>query len=537
MLVAALLLVPLTLWVGIIAVAEKRLATKERTLHRSYALAAETQVGYQPQFKELSGPQGPLRYALMGAYLLDEGLALPTEPADLPLVSHYYAERLDALRNTGRFSEARNTASLRTILQGAVWTVAAPVGAVPSASTPAPADVFCGLSLPGPLRSEAPAVSARFFERPGATEGRGLILAVGTADIYTPNAVTTVSVGRVDAGGNCFVDYQVLSTPPQKPSLPAVRVGITADASNIVLAFGGYTQFYVVHWDSSTGANARLRATASTDLSAGFRDSRLPSQRGAFWTDVALEGQTVRLFDVEPSPAASDAVKSALELKPMGPGTPGEESGICAEFARGGEGRSVGETVWGVQSPARPADERHPEAPAYCLRLTPFDESQDTVAYTVSLFGLESLAGTGGAKQNLPLIDQQLVGRTQPVAFWIDAVSGSLVYTDGQSRRVVPWSLDAFRRMAAPVFKAAAPAAQAGTIAPNGASAPADPAPRVTPTKPGSGCGRLGDDPRFDLPFTLIVGDMRCPADADLSLPAPAISPARTPPASSPPPR
>ena len=121
--VVVILLLPLTIWVKTLAEAEKQLANKERALNRSYALAVETLVGFQPQFRDLAGPQGLLRYSLIGSHFLDDGRQLTTSPAHWPLINRYYETRLKALRTTERFSEARNTESLRTILQGAVWAV------------------------------------------------------------------------------------------------------------------------------------------------------------------------------------------------------------------------------------------------------------------------------------------------------------------------------------------------------------------------------------------------------------------------------
>lgn len=86
--VVVILLLPLTIWVKTLAEAEKQLANKERALNRSYALAVETLVGFQPQFRDLAGPQGLLRYSLIGSHFLDDGRQLTTSPLaiDQPLL-------------------------------------------------------------------------------------------------------------------------------------------------------------------------------------------------------------------------------------------------------------------------------------------------------------------------------------------------------------------------------------------------------------------------------------------------------------------
>ena len=505
LLIAIVLLAPLTLWVTVIAVAEKRLATKERILHRSYALAAETQVGFQPQFKELAGPQGSLRYALIGARFLDEGLALPTAPADWPLTNNYYAERLDALRKTERFSEARNTASLRTILYGAVWTVPGALGA----GVPIP-DLRCSVARPGPSGPELPAVNAYFFESPG-DKRRGLILAVGTADAYAPNAVTSVSVGRVDAGGRCVVEQQLLSTPPQKPPLLPARVGITGDAINVVIAFTGYTQFYTVMWDSPTGADARLRATVSTDLMMDFRDGRLTSRRETFWTDIALGGSIVRLIDVEPSAVSDAAVKGGQPLKPLA--ADAGAAAVCAEFARTYEIDLHNEAVWQVQAPGLGTGQGR----AYCLRVTPIKDSAKATIYIASLYGTGATAAVGAT--DLPLINQLLLGASAPVEFRLDDRNGWLAFGDGRAWRAVPWSLNALRAMASEVFDPS-PSPSAAAAASAAVSFAASPAASAGASAVNAGkrqgCGRPGDDPQFNLPFNLILGDMPCPPDAAL---------------------
>jgi len=542
---AVVLLMPLTAWVTAAYFAERTLATKERTLHRSYALAAESQVAFEPQFKDLDGPQGVLRYALIGAYFFDQGRNLPTGPAAWPLLNSYYAERLDALRNTERFSEARNTASLRTILHGAVWTAPRTTASTPAAPAAArTGDQHCRMTAQGLLDNGPSVPDAYFFERPGATHRRGLILVVGSAQASMPSSVTTdttvttVSVGHIDSSGNCVIEQQLLSTPPQTPPLRAARVGIASDASNIVIAFSGYTQFYTVIWDPPAGVSTRPRAVASTELGNDFQDGSLASNSQRFWTDVSLGRTTVRLFDLEPSLISVAEAQGGLAFKAV---QTLDAAAVCREFARTHEIDLAQEALWELRVPGH-HDTDHRD---FCFRVTTSKDGGGGTFYFGSLYGLTESAAAGQKGRNLPLINQLPLGTGAPVGFRLDLRQGWMAFSDGRVWHAVPWSLDALRAMADEVFRAtavaSAPAASAG-----------NPAPR-------QGCGRPGDDPQFDLPFNLILGDTPCPNDtlltpmtgtatstaaprtasaataSQLSPAAPAESPGRTPPASSPP--
>ena len=489
--IAFLLLAPLTLWVTTMAVAEKLLANKERTLHRSYALAAESQVGFQPQFKDLGGPRGLLRYTLIGSHFFDKGRRLSTGPARWPLINEYYAERLDSLRNIERFSEARNTASLRTILQGAVWTVPPGAGNAPTADQP------CSAGQLESSRGGALPKNAYFIERPGA-DGRGLILAVGTAEANTLNSVASVSLGRFDAG-HCVIEQQLLSTPPLRP----VRVGIDADASNIVIAFSGYTQFYTVMWDAPTGVYTRPRATASTDLMGDFHEGRLQSSSQLFWTDVALGSTTVRLFDVEPSEITDAMANSGQPLKPL---KTADAAAVCGEFAKTHRIDLKNEALWELRAPGSGgADGR-----VYCLRVTLLKDSANSKIYSASLYGLRATAAAGEKEKDLPLINQLPLGASAPRKFRLNDRDGWMAFGDGRAWRAVPWSLDAFRAMARGVLFEAIKATPAAASTENADKR--------------QGCGRPDDDPQFNLPYNLILGDMTCPSDAELARPRNAAS-------------
>jgi len=134
------------------------------------------------------------------------------------------------------------------------------------------------------------------------------------------------------------------------------------------------------------------------------------------------------------------------------------------------------------------------------------------------------------------------LGDRAPREFRLETNEGWLAYTaDASAWRAVPWSLDAYRAMAAAVLVetddaptitrgggtptektvALKPAAKPGTAsaapAPPPSSAPASAAtpPPTAKSAPGK-CARSRDDPQVSLPFALILGAAACPSDAEL---------------------
>lgn len=524
-----LVLAPLTIWSITVYITEKRIAAKERTLDRSYALAAESQVRFQPQFKDYTGAQDLLRYSLFGAHFFDRGRHLTTGPATWPWVESFYDDRLKALQSTERFSEARNSASLRTILQGGVWQL--PGTAAPDAGANA-APLQCSSVQFGP-GDEARAEVASFVARPGAGDRPGLIFVSGRG---TKSNVATINLGRRDEpSGRCTIERQLFSTPPQQRT----RVGISSDASNIVLAFPGYTQFHSVIWDAPTGVYTRPRATVSTELPADFREGLLPSTPGPAWADLTLTpGLAVRLFAIEPAVVDAEWATRGKALRPRGAAAKTDDA--CGQFT-GADDTDNRAVLWEPAEPP-PAGER-----AYCLRVTPIDVTYSPDAaspptlYSISLFA--ALPGVERRAKDLPLIDQLPLGDHAPREFRLDAQQGWLAYRGETGPwRVVPWSLDAYREMAAavlvgaedaplstrgiglpansmtPTVRPSASATAEATAPASSASAAPKPVPKPPPPKSNATgqCGRVNDDPQASLPFTLILGTAACPSDADL---------------------
>ena len=474
--------------------AEKKLAQKERTLHRSYALAAESQVGFQPQFRSLDGPQSLLRYALVGADYFYKGTGLKDGPAQWPGLGAYFGERLDALRNTERFAEARNTASLRTILQGAVWALP-PVSQPPGNAAAAPSGARpCASVVMETGRREPVAKTAVFFPRYGAQGRDGLVVARAAAEAAYPTAVKSISVGSIDAAGQCLIKQQLIATPQQQ----ATRVGIAADAANLVIAFDQYTQFHTVMWDDPGGTHTRPRATVSSGVE--FAEGALPTQASRFWADVVLGDRTVRLFDVEPSPVAAAQVASGAAMRLLAPGGGGS---VCRAFAESHGVDLAVESVWELAAPA-PKD-KDAGRRAHCLRVASFNSGSGAVFHLASLYAIDPDANADDKGRDLPLVNQLALGESRPAEVRLDNRAGWLAFRDARGPwRAVPWSLATYREMGGEVLRAA-PAAAAAAVA-SAASAAGQP----------RHCGSADDDPQFNLPYDLILGNLPCPSDADL---------------------
>ena len=439
----ALVLVGLTvLWR-----AENDLATKERTLHRSYALAAETQVGFMSQFSGAQSAQTPLHATLLGASLFDEGDGSSTGPAQWPLLNLVYANRLDGVLRTTLLSEVRNAATLGTVLRGAAWKLKAPG---PAAAATAVADpVTCdSIVFAGPWRSIDPR-GARFFARPGSTNGRGLIV-VGAS-----SGGVSVYAGHLQGNGReCSIEDQLLSTP-----LEATRLALAADLSNVVVGFTSYRQFYSVLWVDPNGVQLRQRAVVTRppdDIDAAAPGGivvgaveLLGAIARPFATDLSLGDSSVRLFDLEPVPITSGDALRVAAMEPSGAASPcGQFAKASADVIRFRENDALLQTVTTEGSLGRVA---------YCLHLkTASYRSPKGVAPTLAT--LYRVRGGGAAhtiESQTPLFSELVLGPMRPDEVRIDTEVGWLAFRSGGRRwRAVPWGLTAWRELARGVFDA-----------------------------------------------------------------------------------
>jgi len=427
--------------------AENDLATKERTLHRSYALAAETQVGFMSQFSGSQGAQTPLYATLLGASLFDEGDRSSTGPAQWPLLNLMYANRLDGVLRTTLLSEVRNASTLGTVLRGAAWPLKTP-GPDEPASTVADPVTCDSVTFAGPWRSIDPR-GARFFARPGSTTGRGLIV-VGAS-----SGGVSLYAGHLKGDGReCNIEDQLLSTP-----LEATRLALAADLSNVVVGFTSYRQFYSVLWVDPNGVQLRQRAVVTRP--PGDTDDAAPGGivvgtvelLGAitrpFATDLSLGGSRVRLFDLEPVPIAPvDALRAAAMAPAVAASPCRLFANANAEVFRFGESDALLETV---MTKGDRADI------AYCLHLkaASYRSPKGGVPTLATLYRVRHGGEAHAIESQTPLFSELVLGAMRPDEVRLDTELGWLAFRSGGRRwRAVPWGLGAWRELAGGVFDA-----------------------------------------------------------------------------------
>ena len=418
----------------VFGVSERALGKRERTLHRGYALAAETQVSLQPQMVGFDAAQVPLRHALLGAYFFQSGRELSTGLAAVPPLRWFYGPRIDGLQSTELLGEVRSIASLRSVLRGAVWPVA---GTAPGAPAPewlkqAPPQ-HCGSVFSGTEDQTAGFADAQFYAGPSKLDRRGLIV--------TAPGVQGVAfyVGRLSADGTrCELDNQLISAPAD-----AVQVGAAADLSSLVFEFERYFQLYAIVWGDPNGVQVRPRVVIQKlgAESLGESDQRvkkLPSVYNAFATDIKVADRTVRVFDIEPTPiAASDAIRGEpLEKAPA--------QGVCAEFAKAQRIDTVQDDLWSVSAGGR--------ARTYCLhveRARGGAPDQAGNPYLASLYAFDSAAQAADANKHLPLFSEEVLGTARPAKLRISVDAEWLAFEgENQEWRALPWGLRAWRGLA-----------------------------------------------------------------------------------------
>ncbi|MEP7101987.1 MAG: hypothetical protein ABI781_15865 [Burkholderiales bacterium] len=422
--------------IGMFAAAELQLARKERTLHRSYALAAETQVGFQPQFAGFDGGQPALLGTLMGTQFLDTGSAMVTGLATWPPLNLLYAERLAGLQRTERLSQTRNSASLRTVLQGGAWPVVKAGSGFESPiarAQPRP----CGSANFGPQDRSAELQGARFFARPAPDDERGLIVSGVSADGMS------VFAGRMPRGSSaCELDSPLISTPPLGATGARVDIGLAADLSNLVFFFPDSLQFHTLLWGDSKQVQSRPRAVVLIDAASAAAMPADPvtvleSGNAPFATDVRIGARTMRLFDVEPTPIAAAAANAAIKLEDTA------DAGVCAAFADSLKIDGADRVVVLTTPPAA-------DAPTWCLHLR---TAAGGALWLGTLYAFRDEADARDTLKRAPLYLDLVLGATRPAEYRIDTRAGWLAFSgDGRSWRAVPWSVQALRGLARPVF-------------------------------------------------------------------------------------
>jgi len=424
--------------VSMLTAAERRLASKERTLHRSYALAAETQLGFQSQFDGFDGGQPALLGSLMGTQFLAEGRGLPNGLAGRLPLRWLYADRLDGLQRTTRLSRMRNSETLRTVLQGGAW----PVG---GAGTPIESPIArgaqraCGSAHFGAKGRSGEFEGATFYARPAPNDEQGLVVSAASADGMS------VFAARMPRGGDeCLLEDQLISTPPLAATGARVNIGLAADLSNLVFFFPDSLQFYTVLWGDGTQVQSRPRAVVLIGAATAAAMPTEPvevleSGRGPFAIDVRIGARPVRLFDVEPTLVSEAAVQSGRLLVEAG------ASGVCAALAESlklepAQGQQV------MLSTPPVADE-----PTRCLQL--HTAASGTPLWLATLYAVRDEADARDSQKRAPLYRDLVLGATRPREYRIDTKATWLAFSSddgGGGWRSVPYGIDALRRLAAP---------------------------------------------------------------------------------------
>jgi energy-coupling factor transporter ATP-binding protein EcfA2 len=420
----------------VFSVSERSLAKRERTLHRGYALAAETQVGLQPQMVGFDAAQVPLRHAQLGAYFFQSGRDLSTGWAAKWPLSLFYAQRIDGLQSTELLGEVRSIASLRSVLLGAVWPVSA-AGAPAWLKQAAPQP--CGAVFSGTEDQTAGFGGAQFYAGPSAMDRRGLIVA-------TPSVQgVAFFVGRMDPDGTrCDIDNQLINAPPD-----ALQVGAAADLSSLVFEFETYFQVYAIVWGDPNSVQSKLRVViqklGAESLGAGDqRVKKLPSAYSAFATDIKVADRTLRVFDFEPTPIAApgDSQGEPLEKAPV--------QGVCAEFAKAQPVKAAPDDIWSVPAKGR--------ARTYCLQVQHARGGtidQDRRPFLASLYAFDNAAQAADPNKHLPLFSEEVVGTVRPTKLRINIDAEWLAFEGpNEEWRAIPWGLRAWRGLANGVVEA-----------------------------------------------------------------------------------
>ena len=418
----------------VFGISERALGKRERTLHRGFALAAETQVSLQPQMVGFDAAQVPLGHALLGAYFFQSGRELSTGLAAVLPLRWFYGPRIDGLQSTELLGEVRSIASLRSVLRGAVWPVLdAATGAGAATWLKQAPPLPCGSVFSGAEDQTAGFADAQFYAGPSAVDRRGLIVAApGVQGV-------AFFVGRMSTDGTrCEIDNQLISAPAE-----AVHVGAAADLSSLVFEFEHYFQVYAIVWGDPNGVQVRPRVVIQKLGAESLGDSdqrvkKLPSAYSAFATDIKVADRTLRVFDIEPTPIAAPAAAQGepLERAPA--------QGVCAEFAKAQGIATASDDVWSVKASGR--------ARTYCLhveRARGAASGPGRSPYLASLYAFDDAAQAADANKHLPLFSEEVVGTTRPTRLRISIDAEWLAFEgENQEWRALPWGLRAWRGMA-----------------------------------------------------------------------------------------
>lgn len=416
----------------LISIAASQVSEKELTLHRSYALAAETQMNMQTQIGEYDQPQFALKSNIQAAQFFVEGTALRTGVAAaitaIPGIEGF-ERRLSALKNAELLAEARTITSLRTGLIGVPWEIQGEMTMNP------PMHLDCGNAAALKVQT------AKFFPIPWGKSNSGLLLTDNTSWGYTVQLAAARSTG---AAIECLAGKTLFAVPHASG---VKSIGVDQSLQNMVLTFENYTQYHVVNWSNPKLPRIEARAVVSQpDTLQGIQG--LKSRRVEYATDFKVGERTVRLFDANPGPVPSPAISDKTRLKPAISG-----EGVCGAFVAAREA-GPNERAFGLEPSGGVPDTQ--ENRALCLIVTERPVNDGTTAYMGDLFTFPSSEAAKDRAKRLPISENIAFGAEFPEEIHANKRQGWLVFRaeDVTQWRGMFWTLDAWRRQARTVFKA-----------------------------------------------------------------------------------
>ena len=404
---------------------------KELTLHRGYALAAETQASIRTQIGEYDQPQFALRSSLQAAQFFVDGRARETFAAravNFVPIFDWFGPRLRALRNAELLAEARVTAGLRNSLVGFPWLMSAS----PARALDPPSFFDCENGNSFDMDA------AKYFKVPESGNGYGLVLASKKSWGFSIHTATLSN----DGANNCTIGDAFFAIPN---SAGIKAVGIDSLLRNIVLFFDKYTQYHVVNWDEPQRPHMVQRAVVSvSEMVNGIHG--LPSRRDGFATDVKVGKHTVRLFDITASSLDEEIVAGSPRLT-LFDGM--MDDTICSAFAKDTKARLNGSRVYGID----PFTENRTSR-AICVFVTNRPIGTRSEYYGEVFVFSDRDAAKDGVKR-LPVFEEIIFGQNAPVELRVNVDAGWLAFRtqEGGPWRGIPWTLGAWRAQANHVFR------------------------------------------------------------------------------------
>lgn len=430
------------LCLAVYAWAEISLAKKKETIGSGYIFAMETigQIPNPPQFDDFDIPQLKLRDALTGLHVFDKGKALGVGPVEVLNWNNLYRGSLIFIQNSLLLSETRNIASLSIVLKSAPWELREAKGVSSSKNTQRCVSGH-QISIEG-----APLKNVPFYPSAQVKDDNGLILLKNNKVIYVYSATMNPS-------GHCILKDELLSAPPSE----TVRVGVDGDAENVVLEFSRYYQFYTIGWDDPEGiTRAKLRVVIQKPPTQTFQlleeMTALNSARQSFATDVTLGEKTFRLFDTTAQRvdgASWEAIwKDKDEMQRVYKDAEKQaNSGDCTKHLEKviANQKQKPTEVWELS-----ADKDKKGNRTHCMLVS---IAPGSPTYLATLYAISKQSFADDDKIHFPLFRDVNLGANSPTKYKMDIDSGWLAYESTSNQwRAMPWSLNAWRGLAKPVF-------------------------------------------------------------------------------------